>query len=148
MTCKIYLGGGGGPNHIDNSHMQTSFYSVFLTVPHGLKSFHTFKHTLPKHTHSTYHSKVIAKHTTNYIWTVSLTDQTHVDSLTFNLSVYDYSSSSDCSVWVAMLLLTLESIESIPCLLFNLIYFFIFIYLGGFTAKTLIVSLLHIHTVT
>lgn len=73
------------------------------TAPHVLKASHTCKHILPKHTRSTYHCRIIAKHTTNYIWTVSLTDQTHVDSLTFNLSMYDYSSSSDCWVWVAKL---------------------------------------------
>lgn len=51
----------------------------------------TLKHP---HTQNTYHSENLAKHTTHYIWTVSLTDQTHVDSLTSNLSMYDYSSSS------------------------------------------------------
>lgn len=57
-------------------------------------SSHTFPHAITrKHTY-TYHSGTTAKHTTRHIWTVSLTDQTHVDSLTFDLSMYDYSSSS------------------------------------------------------
>lgn len=58
----------------------------------------------------TEHSKITAKHTD--VWTVSLTDQTHVLSLTFNLNSYDCSSSSSsssgCSVWVGLILFYLD----------------------------------------
>lgn len=93
-----------------------------------------FSHMYPKthtHTQSTYHSETIAKHTTHYIWTVSLTDQTHVDGLTLDLSMYDYSSSSYTVAWVMMLL---RIILSHRCLFLNLIYIFS-CFSTGFTEK-------------
>lgn len=97
----------------------------------NLLSAHTHTHTC------TYHSKIMAKHTANYVWTVSPTDQTHVESLTFDLSAYDYSSSSDWWARVAMLLHS-HTLESIHCLLFNIICF-LFIYLREGSLRKLIV---------
>lgn len=75
--------------------------------PHAHASTLSLTHTL------TNHSRIIAKHTMSYVWTVSLTDQTHVDSLTCDLSAYDYSSSSDCSAWVTLLLHTHTIVQSL-----------------------------------
>lgn len=79
----------GGHHHL-LKNTQTSAWGIFSLI---------YTCPYPKtHTQSTYHSETLAKHTTHYIWTVSLTEQTHVDSLTFDLSMYDYSSSSYCGL--------------------------------------------------
>lgn len=88
--CEPWKCFWGGRHHVKNERKKhtnicSGFFSHIHRCPH------------PK-THTLTQSEPTAKHTTHYIWTVSLAAQTRVDSLTLDLSMYDYSSSSYCGL--------------------------------------------------
>lgn len=89
-SCEPWKCFWGGRRHVKKLRKHTNMCSGICSHVHTCPDPKT-------HTHGTHGTHTTAKHTTHYIWTVSLTDQTHVDSLTSDLSMYDYSSSS--SYW-------------------------------------------------
>ena len=118
-------------NKIENKHayqfnntsliyMQGNLYSYIL-----INSSHIFKHMGP-HTHTT--AKLQPNTPTHYVWTVSPTDQTHVDSLTCDLSAYDYSSSSDC--WLSLCTATYTHYSPLAMYFLNQLIFFFNLYLS------------------